>query len=118
VSEAHRPAEKTSPAFWRSFLVYTGSLVGVFAVLLGLLYGIGVRGLVVVFIALVLSGVMSYFVLDKQRTAFAAAVEARVERRRAAGAARAAREDEIADRLIEAEDAARREVPSGGSRGA
>ena len=118
MSEVQRAAEESSPTFWRPFLIYTGSRVGVFAVLLGLLYGIGVRGLIVVFIALVLSGVMSYFVLDKQRAAFAAAVEARVERRRAASAARTAREDEIADRLIEAEEAARREVPSGGSRGA
>jgi uncharacterized membrane protein len=116
VSEAPGPGGETSPAFWRPFLVYTGSRVGVFAVLLGLLYGIGVRGLVVVFIALVLSGVLSYFLLDRQRAAFAAAVEARVERRRAVAATRAGREDAVADQLI-AEESSRRNMTPGGSRG-
>lgn len=104
------------PSFWRSFLLYSGSRVGLFAVVLGLFYGIGVRGLIVVLIALVLSGVLSYFLLDRQRTAFARALEARVERRRAVAAARASKEDAVADQLI-AEEAARGNVPSGGSRG-
>ena len=110
------PPDRTSPGFWRPFLVYSASRVGVFAALLGLLYGVGVRGLIVVFIALVLSGVLSYFLLERQRTAFAAAVEARVERRRHAAVAKVNREDAIADQLI-AEEAALRNVSSGDARG-
>jgi uncharacterized membrane protein len=115
VTGTPRP-DQTSPGFWRSFLIYSASRVAVFAVLLGLLYGVGVRGLIVVFIALVLSGVLSYFLLERQRTAFAAAVEARVDRRRTAVATRVGREDAIADQLI-AEEAALRNVSSGDPRG-
>jgi uncharacterized membrane protein len=115
VSDTHRP-DDTSPTFWRPLLIYTGSRIGVFVALLGLLYGIGVRGLIVVLIALVLSGILSYFLLDRQRTAFAAALEAGVQRRRARAVARTNREDEIADRLI-AEEQAQRNVSSGDSRG-
>jgi uncharacterized membrane protein len=111
-----QPPERAAAGFWRSFLVYTGSRVGLFVGVLALFFGIGVRGLIVVLIALVLSGVVSYFLLDRQRTAFAQALEARVERRRAISAARTSREDEIADQLI-AEEESRRNVASGGSRG-
>jgi uncharacterized membrane protein len=111
------PAREEAPAFWRSFLVYTASRVGVFAVLLGLLFGIGVRGVIVILIALVLSGVLSYFLLDRQRSAFAIALQERVERRQAAAAARAATEDDIADAMIAAEQA-RQRAHVGDDRGA
>jgi uncharacterized membrane protein len=116
VSETPRPEDQTPARFWRSFLTYTGSRVGVFVVLLGLLYGIGVRGPIVVLIALVMSGILSYFLLDRQRTSFARALEAHIERRRAAATVRTSREDAIADRLI-AEEETRRNVSQGGSRG-
>ncbi len=112
MSEPTPPANPPSPAFWRSFLLYTGSRVGMFAVTVGLLYGVGVRGIIVVFAALVLSGIASYFLLDRQRATFAAALEARMQRRqasprvgrrRAAAAARAAREDAIAHEMIAAQ---------------
>ena len=118
--ETDGTAEPKVPTFWRAFLLYTGSRIAVFAVLLGLLYGVGVRGLVVIFISLVLSGVLSYFLLDRQRAAFAAAVEARVETRRGKTSARTAREDEIADALIAeagADAGSGQGLPSGGSRG-
>jgi uncharacterized membrane protein len=120
VSDTTGSAPQAPPAFWRSLLVYSGSRIGVFVAILGLLYGVGVRGLIVVFIALVLSGVLSYFLLDRQRTAFATALEARVERRRAAAAARVGREDDIAEAMIaraEAEAASAQGSPSGGHRG-
>jgi hypothetical protein len=112
VSGAQPPTER-SPAFLRSFLIYTGSRLGVFALLLAVFYVIGVRGFIVVLIALVLSGILSYFLLNRQRSAFAAALEARVERRRERAAARAGREDAIADRLI-AEEQAQRTPSRGG----
>jgi uncharacterized membrane protein YqgA involved in biofilm formation len=113
VNDTSRSTISQPPGFWRSTLVYSGSRVGVFAVLLGLLYVVGVRGVIVVLIALVLSGVLSYFLLDRQRSAFAAALEERVKRRRERAAAKSAREDEIADRLI-AEEQARRSLSSSG----
>lgn len=85
--------------------------------MLGLLYGVGVRGLIVIFVALVLSGILSYFLLDRQRTAFATALEARVERRRAKAVARASREDAAADELIAAQNSPHG-VGSGDNRGA
>ena len=109
-------AGEAAPAFWRSFLVYSGSRIGVFAALLALLYGVGVHGLIVVLIAFALSGVTSYFLLDRQRKAFALALEARVEHRRDKAAARSAREDAVADELIAAEES-RTETRSGGSNG-
>jgi uncharacterized membrane protein len=124
VIETSATAEPNAPAFWRAFLVYTGSRVAVFVAVVGLLYGVGVRGLVVIFIALVLSGVLSYFLLDRQRAAFATAVERRVERRvesrRGRTSSRTAREDAIADALIaeaEAEAASGQGLSSGDSRG-
>jgi hypothetical protein len=54
--------------------------------------------------------------LDRQRTSFARALEAHIERRRAAAAARSSREDAVADQLI-AEEELRRNVSQGGSRG-
>jgi hypothetical protein len=111
------PAEtEATPRFWRSFLIYSGSRLGLFAGVAGLFYGIGVRGPIVLLIAIALSGGLSYFLLNGQRTALALAVEARIERRRSAASARASREDAIADQLI-AEEESRRNVPSGGSRG-
>lgn len=115
MSETPGPDDNLAPAFWRPFLVYTGSRIGVFAVLLGLLYGVGVRGLIVVLIAVVMSGILSYFLLDRQRAAFAAAVEARVQRRRLAAITRVSREDAIADQLI-AEQQAQQNVSPGGPR--
>ena len=118
--ETSATAEPKAPAFWRAFLVYTGSRVAVFVAVVGLLYGVGVRGLVVIFIALVLSGVLSYFLLDRQRAAFAAAVERRVEGRRGRTSPRTAREDAIADALIaeaEAEAGSAQDLSSGDSRG-
>jgi hypothetical protein len=108
-------ASDAPPAFWRSFLIYSVSRLGVFAALLGLLYGVGVHGLIVVLLAFALSGLTSYFLLEKQRTALALALEARVERRRDKAAARSAREDAIADELIAAES--HQGVPSGGTHG-
>ncbi|MFL6241109.1 MAG: DUF4229 domain-containing protein [Actinomycetes bacterium] len=116
MSETAEPGPPSTPNFWRAFLIYTGSRIGLFVLLLGLLYGIGVRGLIVYLVALVLSGGLSYFLLERQRSTFGVALQQRVERRRVRAAGRVGREDAVADQLI-AEEEGRRNARYGGVRG-
>jgi hypothetical protein len=67
----------------RSFAVYSGSRLGLFAGVLVLLLLVGLRGILVPVIAFVVSGLVSYMVLNRQRTAFGAALEESITRRRA-----------------------------------
>lgn len=74
---------------------YTGMRVGLFAVALGLLLLVPVRGPLLVALALIISGLASYVLLGPQREAMSAELFAVRERRRARAAARAAREDHL-----------------------
>ena len=67
----------------KSAAVYTAARVLVFLVLAGLGWLAGLRGFLLVFVALLVSVPVSYFFLARQRDAFAAAVERRVTDRRA-----------------------------------
>jgi hypothetical protein len=67
----------------KSAAVYTAGRVLVFAVLVGLGWLAGLRGFLVVFVALLLSIPVSYFFLARQRNAMAADVERKVTDRRA-----------------------------------
>lgn len=85
----------------KEFLVYTGLRILLFLASLALVIGVWgmvtdgrINALAVVVIALVLSGVSSYFLLRRQREAFARKVEERASRASAAFEARKAREDE------------------------
>ena len=84
----------------KEFLVYTGLRIVIFLASLALVVGVWgvvtdgrVNALVAVIIALVISGVSSYFLLARQREAFARRVEARAARASAAFDERKARED-------------------------
>lgn len=83
----------------KEFVVYTGLRVLLFLATLGVVLGawVLVAGEANVFfsvvIAFVVSGVGSYFLLERQRAAFAARVEARAQRASAALEERRAKED-------------------------
>jgi hypothetical protein len=84
---------------WRTFAVYSASRLGLFVAFVALAYLAGLRGLVVAVVALLASAVVSYFLLSRQRAAFALALENRAASRRARTSARTAREDAIADEM-------------------
>ena len=83
----------------KEFVVYTALRVLLFLATLGVLLGgwVLVAGEANVFICVVLafvvSGIGSYFLLERQRAAFAQRVEARAERATAAFEERKAKED-------------------------
>jgi hypothetical protein len=62
----------------RATLYYTVLRLGLFAVVLLLLYAAGARSLLLLGGAILISGVISYFVLTRQRTAMAGAIGRRV----------------------------------------
>ena len=66
----------------KSAAVYTGARALVFLVLAGLGWLVGLRGFLLVVVALVLSIPVSYFFLARLREAFAADVERKVDNRR------------------------------------
>jgi len=83
----------------KEFVVYTGLRILLFLATLAVVLGAWVlladeaNLFVAVVIAFVLSGVGSYYLLERQRSAFATRVEARAERATAAFEERRARED-------------------------
>jgi uncharacterized membrane protein YedE/YeeE len=73
----------------KEFIVYTALRLGLFVAALAIISGVwfrvsdqmsGVEGLLVLGLAFVVSGVASYFLLKRQREAFARRVERRAER--------------------------------------
>jgi hypothetical protein len=62
----------------KSAAVYTAARVLIFLVLAGLGWLAGLRGFLLVFVALLVSVPLSYYFLARQRDAFAADVERRV----------------------------------------
>ena len=83
----------------KEFVVYTGLRILLFLATLGVVLGAWVlvageaNVLFPLIIAFVLSGIGSYFLLGRQRAAFATRVEARAERATAAFEERRAKED-------------------------
>ncbi|MCY7401234.1 MAG: DUF4229 domain-containing protein [Nocardioides sp.] len=84
----------------KEFVVYTAMRVLLFLASFGIVVGIwglvsdeGVPLFWVVVLAFLISGVASYFILDRQREAFARRVEERASRASAAFEERKARED-------------------------
>jgi len=83
----------------KEFVVYTGLRILLFLATLAVVLGAWVlladeaNLFVAVVIAFVLSGVGSYYLLERQRSAFATRVEARAERATAAFEERRAHED-------------------------
>jgi len=107
---ADRPAPSTGPldvsapaapiAARHAVLRYTTLRLGLFVAAAGLLWLTGaVKGLLLVALAVLISGLASYALLQSQRQAMSAAIATARESRAQRAAARAAREDAIADEL-------------------
>ncbi|GAA4104250.1 DUF4229 domain-containing protein [Nonomuraea soli] len=60
-------------------LVYTLSRIGLFVVSLGLLFLLGARGILLLALAFVVSGVASYVLLSKQRDAVSSKISNRLD---------------------------------------
>jgi hypothetical protein len=58
--------------------VYTISRILLFAVVLGLLYVVGARGLLLIGLAVLISGIVSFIVLSRQRDAMSGAITSRI----------------------------------------
>lgn len=78
----------------RTVLVYTLSRLALFAASAGVLYEAGFRGALLVAVALLISGVVSYVLLSGQRDRMSAAMMDRAARLRRGLAEGAAREDD------------------------
>ncbi len=85
-------------------LRYTTLRLAIFLLALALLWLVRVRGLLLVALALVISGLASYVLLSRQRDAMSVQLSAATARRRARAAARAAREDDVAEELASEAD--------------
>ncbi len=99
----------------RNFVVYTAARALLFAVAFGVVYLLGARGLLAAVLALLISGLVSFVLLSRQRDALSASLVAGMGRIRSLGErleAGAAKEDE----LQEAQDGAR--APGQADRGA
>lgn len=90
----------------RAVWAYNAARFGLFVVCAGLAYLAGLRGIWLIGAALVVSGVLSWFLLARQRMAMATAVETAVQRSRSRLAARTAAEDAYADALLTQRDEA------------
>ena len=62
----------------RATLAYTAARILLFAAVAGLLYLAGARGVLLIALALVVSGVASYIVLSRMRDAMAGAIGRRI----------------------------------------
>jgi len=62
----------------RATFAYSFARILLFAATLGLLYLVGARGLLLVGLALVISGIVSFIVLSRQRDAMSGAISARI----------------------------------------
>ena len=62
----------------RSTIAYTTARILVFVAVTGLLYLAGARGLLLLGLALLVSGIISYVVLSRQRDAMSAAITSRI----------------------------------------
>jgi Mn2+/Fe2+ NRAMP family transporter len=62
----------------RVTIAYTAARVLLFAIMLGLLYVVGARGLLLFGLALGISGIISFVVLSRQRDAMSGAITSRI----------------------------------------
>jgi hypothetical protein len=62
----------------RATFAYTAARFVIFAAMLGLLYLLGARGLLLIGLALVISGITSFVVLSRQRDAMSGAITSRI----------------------------------------
>jgi hypothetical protein len=83
----------------KALLAYNGWRLLLLAACLGIGYLAGLRGFALIVVALLASGVLSWFLLKRQRISMGMAVESQVQRGRSKLAERTAREDAYADAL-------------------
>jgi hypothetical protein len=81
VPEADQPRSRLMDRIHPAVL-YTAARIGIFAALLGLLFGVGFRSWLLLFGALLLSAPVSYFLLRSQRDAYARRIEGRINKRK------------------------------------
>jgi hypothetical protein len=93
------PIEDRSTGSARALLSYNLLRAALLAGCLGIGWLAGLRGLWLIIVALLASGVLSFFLLAGQRVRMGIAIEQSVVRGRARMAARTAAEDEYADEL-------------------
>jgi uncharacterized protein DUF4229 len=62
----------------RATFAYTAARILIFAAMFGLLYVLGARGLLLIGLALVISGIISFVVLSRQRDAMSGAITSRI----------------------------------------
>lgn len=78
----------------RSVLVYTVARLALFAATAGVLYEAGARGFLLLALAVLISGIVSFVLLSKQRDRVSDSVTSRAARMRRNLAEGAAREDD------------------------
>jgi hypothetical protein len=84
----------------RAVLVYNLCRLGLLALCLGLGWIAGLRSILLLVAALLVSGILSWFVLRPQRIAMGVAVERTVARSQVRFAAKAAAEDSYVDSIL------------------
>ncbi len=62
----------------RATLAYTTARILLFVVMLGLLYVVGARGLLLLGLAVLISGIVSFVLLSRQRDAMSGAITSRI----------------------------------------
>lgn len=77
----------------RSVLIYTLSRLALFAATAGVLFIVGARGFLLLALAILISGVISFVLLSRQRDAVSSSVTERAARIKESLAEGAARED-------------------------
>lgn len=97
MSTAPRP-EPDGPG--RAFLIYNAARLGLLLLFGGIMWLAGLRGLLLVLFALVLSGIASWFLLGRQRVVVGQALTRQINQRRAKFAQRTAAEDAAVDEML------------------
>jgi hypothetical protein len=103
------PARRGTPpehSASKALLAYNGWRLLLLAGCLGIGYAASLRGFALIVSALVVSGLLSWFLLKRQRINMGMAVESQVQRGRQKLAERTAREDAYADALAAQQAAA------------
>lgn len=84
----------------RAFLLYNVARLGLLLLFGGIMWLAGLRGLLLVLFALVLSGIASWFLLGRQRVVVGQALTRQINQRRAKFAQRTAAEDAAVDEML------------------
>ncbi|MDX6255609.1 MAG: hypothetical protein QOJ11_1943 [Frankiales bacterium] len=92
------------PAPGRAVVVYTAYRFGLFLLCLVVFYAAGMGLIWALGLSAILSGIVGYFLLARQRLALSAAVDSKVRDAKAKAAERTAREDAIADEILAQQD--------------